>query len=72
MKQKKVADQLWEAKLVRSNIDFFQDVEKIDKAYIDYDEIWKKLVRITIVIDEHKVIWQFDYSITKQEWKNTE
>jgi len=48
-------------KLVNTTVDFYKEVKKIDKAFVDITEISDKKKRITIVIDDHKVIWTFNY-----------
>jgi hypothetical protein len=55
----------WEkAKLVKASIEIYKQPKKIDKAFASSDEIiLNKLKRITIIIDEYKVIWIFDYNI---------
>ena len=49
--------------LLSSNIEFYDQVKKIDKAFVNEDVINDELIRIQIVIDDYKVIGTFNYKM---------
>ena len=55
---------VWEtAQLLKVDLQIYKKVKKINKAFASVDDINTRLKRVTIVLDDYKVICQFDYKV---------
>jgi len=50
-------------KLLSSSIEFYKPIKKIKKGFADQTDISKNAIKITIVIDDCRVIGTFNYKI---------